>query len=348
MASFLLKPHIQTTKFPYSPLTFSNSKIQFHSLLFFPNYPKSHPSLETFLPRKHFNIPKHPQLFFIHSSLSNSSSPSPPTSKEDAILQAKTSLSTALQKPLNNPKLTGRIKKQKHPRFRVEIPLIDDSPDSLTQLAFDVFGDLQIKRKGSPVKLLLIWPNPTTSASGQKAFQALTFGVVEHIELTNVMTVDNRILNSADVAVFLAPNSSQLTVMKSVSDSLYPSPLVLFNPKWAFEEEGNFGELSGFVGSFDVIYAFLGLEVRGILSKRKGVVFKWVRDGLVSGEKWNVLVEDEGKTDQLKVVSRFKSRPSITEVENVLYNLMAVNSPITKSAKFFKDLVSNVTGKKTS
>jgi hypothetical protein len=86
------------------------------------------------------------------------------------------------------------------------------------------------------------------------------------------------------------------------------------------------------------------LEVRGILSKRKGVIFKCVRDGVVSGEKWTVLVEEEG--GELKVVSRFKARPSIGEVENVLYNLMAINSPITKSARFFKDLVSNVTGRK--
>lgn len=160
------------------------------------------------------------------------------------------------------------------------------------------------------------------------------------------MTVDNRILNSADVAVFLAPSSSQLTVLKLVSDGLDPKPLVLFNPKWAFEEEASFGELSSFVGSFDVIYAFLGLEVRGILSKRNGVVFKYVKDGVVSSERWNVLVEEEG--NELKLVSRFKTRPSITEVENVLYNLMAVNSPITKSARFFKGLVSSVTGRKTS
>ncbi|KMS98527.1 hypothetical protein BVRB_4g092180 [Beta vulgaris subsp. vulgaris] len=347
MASNLLKIHIQTTKFPYTPLPFSPSKIPFYSLPSFPNH-THHPVLKTLFFKKPLNIPKH-SLPSIHSSLSNSSSPSPPTSKEDAILQAKTSLSTALQKPLNNPKLTGKIKKQKQPRFRVEIPLIDDSPESLTQLAFDVFGDLQLKRKGSSVKMLFVWPNPTSLASGVKAFKGLKFGLVEHIELTTVMTVDNRILNSADVAVFLAPNSSQLTVMKLVSDSLYSTPLVLFNPKWAFEEEGNFGDLSSFVGSFDVIYAFLGLEVRGILSKRNGVVFKYVRDGIVSGEKWNVLVEEEeGEANQFKVISRFKTRPSIIEVENVLYNLMAVNSPLTKSAKFLKDLVSNVTGKKAS
>lgn len=179
-----------------------------------------------------------------------------------------------------------------------------------------------------------------------EAFGIQSSSQIEHTDISSLKTKngDTRILSSADVAVFLVPEASQLAVIKAVTDSSYPKPVVIFNPKWAFEEESNFGELGGFVGSFEVIYSFMGLEVRGLLSKRKGVIFKCVRDGVVSGERWTVLVEEE--TGELKVVSRFKTRPSITEVENVLYNLMAINSPITKSAKFLKDLVSNVTGKK--
>lgn len=57
----------------------------------------------------------------------------------------------------------------------------------------------------------------------------------------------------------------------------------------------------------------------------------------MSGERWSVC---------LKVVLRFKARPSIAEVENVLYNLIAINSHVTKSGIFLEDLVLNVTGKK--
>ncbi|KAK9689077.1 hypothetical protein RND81_09G033800 [Saponaria officinalis] len=339
MSSNLLKTNIHSTKF--SP-PYISSKIPSYSFISISKKSPVTPFLH-YRPLKTIKI----QLFRVHSSIS--SSPTPPTSKEDAVLQAKLSLSAALQKPLNNLKLTGKIIKQKQPRFRVEIPVIDDSADSLGQLSFEIFRNIQVKKKGSTVKMLLIWPNDITLESGIKAFnKSPTYVEVQHVELNTVMTVDNRILNSADVAVFLAPNSSQLTAMKLVSENLFPRPLVLFNPKWAFEEEDGFGESRKFVGSFDVVYAFLGLEVRGLLSKRKGVVFKFVRDGVVSGEKWNVLVEDEEQGNRLKVVSRFETRPSITEVENVLYNLMAVNSPITKSAKFLRDLVSNVTGKKPS
>ncbi|KAL2331569.1 hypothetical protein Fmac_019150 [Flemingia macrophylla] len=273
----------------------------------------------------------------IHSSLS---SPNPPISKEEAILQAKISLSITLEKPLNNPKLIGKFKKLRQPKFRVEIPVVDDSPDSLSQLALDFFGDIPIKRKGSPIKILILWPDASLKESATVAFQS--HSAIDHIDISSVAKTDPSILNSADVAILLAPESSRLALLKRVTDAFYPKPVVLFNPKWAFEEESNFGDLSGFVGSFEVVYSFIGLEVRGILSKRKGVIFKCVRDGVVSGERWNVYVE-EG--EEMKVVSSFKARPTVGEVENVLYNLMAINSPITKSAKFIKGLVSNVTGK---
>lgn len=218
---------------------------------------------------------------------------------------------------------------------------MDDSLESLTQLALDVFDKISLRRKGSPVKILILWPNPTLKEAATKAFlcRSSTSVQIEHVDIPSITNVDPRFLNSADVAIFLVPESSQLAVLKTVTDVFYPKPVVLFNPKWAFEEEGEFRDLSGFVGSFEVLYSFIGLEVRGVLSKRKGEIFKCVIDGVVSGERWVVHVEEEG---ELKVVSKFKARPTIGEVENVLYNLMA-----TKSAKFFKDLVSNVTGRKS-
>ncbi|KAJ6894478.1 hypothetical protein NC652_028296 [Populus alba x Populus x berolinensis] len=325
MASNLLKFHIQSFKTTNRSTQFLQHETLFPHIAFPQNHHHHH----------HHHL-VHSRVSFPSSLLYQSRSPalsihslssssSPPTSKEEAIVQAKTKL--------------------KQPRFQVEIPVIDDSPTSLSQLAFDVFKDLPIKRRGTPVKILILWPSPTLKNRGMEAFQSYNSSKnVEHVDVSSVRNTDNRILSSAEVAVFLGPETSQLPDIKTVTDILYPRPVVIFNPKWGFGEENEFGDLSGFVGSFEVVYSFMGLEVRGILSKRKGVIFKCVRDGVVSGEKWTVLVEEEG--GELKVVSRFKARPSIGEVENVLYNLMAINSPITKSARFFKDLVSNVTGRK--
>ncbi|KAL1197365.1 hypothetical protein V5N11_011954 [Cardamine amara subsp. amara] len=286
--------------------------------------------------------------FFVPLCLSLPSPSSPPISKEEAILQAKTCLSSCLIKPLNNPKLASpKLKKLKQPRFRLEIPILDDdSPSSLSQLAFSIFHDLPISRRGSNVvKLLFLWPDSSFLDSAVKAFKSDS---ISHIAIsTPVSDSVNKALRSADVAVFMAPERSQLEDVKTASEAFSTKPVVLINPRWLFEEENSFGdEFNSFIGSFEVIYAFTGLEVRGVLSKRKGVIFKCVRDGVVSGERWNVLVEEEEGNGSLKVVSQFKARPSMDEVELVLYNLMAMNSPITKSAKFLKDLVSNITGKK--
>ncbi|XP_010247020.1 PREDICTED: uncharacterized protein LOC104590171 [Nelumbo nucifera] len=348
MASNLLKLPIQTinTKNPSVPFRFTRTLLPYHSIPLHHRHHHQHQhSNFSFFPPNLLHNSKFPSLS-LHCSLS---SYAPPTTKEEAILQAKTCLSTTLEKPLNNPRLAGKLKKQKQPRFRVEIPVIDDSLESTAQLAFDVFGDLPMKRKGTLVKILILWSNPTLTKLADEAFQSCPSNHVrvDHWDissLTDELTdEDTRILNSADVVVFSAPESSQVEFIKTISDNLYPKPVVFFNPKWAFEDESGFGEMSGFLASFEVVYSFMGLEVRGVLSKRKGIVFRYVRDGVLSGERWAVWVEEEG---EMKVISRFKKRPSIGEVENVLYNLMAVNSPITKSAKFLRDLVSNVSGKK--
>ncbi|KAI3881240.1 hypothetical protein MKW92_003397 [Papaver armeniacum] len=290
----------------------------------------------------------------IHSSIS-ANSYKPPTTKEEAILQAKTCLSITLEKPLNNPRLSaGKLKKQKQPKLRVEIPVSNDSNESLTQLAFDIFQDLPVRRKDSPINLVLLWPNPNlTDLAAATLLKANSSNqTVQNLDISSVSNTDscNKVLNSADVAVFLAPDKTELELIKRISDGVYPKPVVVFNPKWGFEEESGFGELSGFVGSFEVVYSFMGMEVRGLLSKKKAVVFRNAKDGVLSGEKWLVLVEEEEEEEEeegkLKVVTKYKKRPTIGEIENVLYNLMAVNSPVTKSVKFFKDLVSNVRGKK--
>ncbi|XP_062018252.1 uncharacterized protein LOC133734656 [Rosa rugosa] len=335
MASNLLRIHTKTIRTPNPATPFSLTKTLSSPSLQFPTH--HHSQLSTLL-----NKSKTPSLSPLLCS--QLSSPTPPNSKEAAIQQAKTCLSTTLEKPLNNLRLTSKLKKLKQPRFRIEIPVADDSPESLSQLALQFFRDLPIKRKGSPVNTVILWPDITSTESALKAFKSSPSSQVEHLDIPSVANGNTRISNNADVVVFLAPEPSQVAVMKTVVDLLYPRPVVIFNPKWGFEEEAEFGELSGFVGSFEVIFSFMGLEVKGLLSKRNGVIFKCVRNGVVSGKKWAVLVEEE--QGELKVVSTFKSRPSIAEVEYVLYNLMAMNSPVTKSVKFFKDLVSNVTGKK--
>ncbi|KAL4180426.1 hypothetical protein AMTRI_Chr13g125220 [Amborella trichopoda] len=260
----------------------------------------------------------------------------PPSTKDEAINQARTCLLKALEKPLNNPRVTGKLKKQKQPRFRLEIPVIDESPQSLTGIAVELFGKIRIKRKGTPVQFVLFWSDSSFIDEADRALEP--FRTVKHVELST-MKAGNRggFSGLGDVVVFMAPDSTQLELVEAVCAEIDAKPVLIFNPKWGFDEESDFGRMGSFVSSFDVIYSFMGLEVRGVLSKRRGVVFKCDNGG------WEVLMEEEG---ELKMVSRLKKRPSTVEVENVLYNLMAMNSPVTKSMRFLKDLVSRVGGRK--
>nr|BAJ89875.1 predicted protein [Hordeum vulgare subsp. vulgare]BAJ90484.1 predicted protein [Hordeum vulgare subsp. vulgare]BAJ91693.1 predicted protein [Hordeum vulgare subsp. vulgare] len=274
-------------------------------------------------------------------------SPTPPSSREEAVAQARSCLATALRKPLNNslPARKGK-KQQRQPRFRAEIPVVDDSPGSLARLAFDVFSGLGVSRKGSPARLLLVWPSAGDLAVAVREFESWgDSSALAHAQLDSVAP---DALGACDAAVFIAPGRPQVEKLRAAVNALDPKAAVLFNPGWSYEveEEGFGGIAKGFVGSFNVVYSFMGLEVKGLLSKKKGVLLRCVEGGRFGGESWVLMMEDEEKEPELKVVSRMKRRPTTGEVENMMYNLMAANSPVTKSARFLRELVSNVTGRK--
>lgn len=302
-------------------------------------------------PRLHLPLLRKPLLRPVHSSssLPPDASPSPPSSREEAVSQARSCLATALRKPLNNSVPLRKLKKQRQPRFRAEIPVVDDSPGSLARLAFDVFSGLGVSRKGSPAKLLLVWPSSKELGVALQEFKNWgdSTSSTVHAQLNSVAP---DALSSCDAAVFLVPGRSQVEKMRAAADALDPKPVVLFNPAWSFEEEEEaFGTSArSFVVSFNVVYSFLGLEVKGLLSNKKGVLLRCVEGGRFGGESWVLMVEDDAPEEEgeFKVVSRLKRRPTIGEVETMLYNLMAANSPVTKSAKFLRELVSNVTGRK--
>nr|CAB3461055.1 unnamed protein product [Digitaria exilis] len=276
----------------------------------------------------------------LSSSSSSPPSPSPPSSREDAVAQARSCLATALQKPLNNSVPLKKLKRQRQPRFRAEIPVVDDSPGSLARLALDVFSGAS-RKKGAPARLLLVWPSAEALAVALREFESSGDSATAHAQLGSETA---HALSACDAAVFLAPEPGQVEKMKAAATAVEPKPVVLFNPAWSFdEEEGEaFGATArGFVGSFDV--------VRGLLSKKTGVLLRCVDGGRSGGESWVLMVENDGgapEGQEFKVVSRFKKRPTIGEVETVLYNLMAANSPVTKSARFLREIVSNVTGGK--
>ncbi|CAL4902413.1 unnamed protein product [Urochloa decumbens] len=290
----------------------------------------------------------------VHSSSSSpppDAAPSPPSSREEAVAQARSCLAAALQRPLNNSVPPKKLKRQRQrqPRLRAEIPVVDDSPGSLARLALDVFsGGAGVSRKGAPARLLLLWPSAEVLAVAVREFESSGDSATAHAQLGSEAP---DALGACDAAVFVAPAPAQVEQVMATAAAADSKPVVLFNPAWSFDEEegdafgGGGGGARGFVASFDVVYSFTGLEVRGLLSKKRGVLLRRA-DG---GESWVLMVENDGgapEGQEFRVVSRLKKRPTIGEVETMLYNLMAANSPVTRSARFLREMVSNVTGGK--
>ncbi|KAG2328713.1 hypothetical protein Bca52824_011441 [Brassica carinata] len=85
-----------------------------------------------------------------------------------------------------------------------------------------------------------------------------------HIAMFPVSDSVNRALKSSDMAVFMAPQRSQLEDVRMSTEGFATMHVVMINPRWLFEEEK-----SDFIGSFDVIYAITGLEVKGITEQEK-------------------------------------------------------------------------------
>ncbi|RLN28162.1 uncharacterized protein C2845_PM05G33220 [Panicum miliaceum] len=264
------------------------------------------------------------------SSRPSDAAPSPPSSREDAVAQARSCLAAALQKPIGYSVPPKKLKRQRQPRLRAEIPVVDDSPASLARLALDVFtGGAGVSRKGAPARLLLVWPSAEALAAALREFENSGDSATAHAQLGSEAP---GALSACDAAVFLAPGPAQVEQVKAAAAAVDPKPVVLFNPAWSFDDEEGKRSAPG----------------RGA-SKKRGVLLRCVDGGRFGGESWVLMVENDSGApvgQGFRVVSRLKKRPTIGEVETMLYNLMAANSPVTKSAKFLREMVSNVTGGK--
>eukprot|EP01018_Ginkgo_biloba_P011363 Gb_25483 [translate_table: standard] len=290
-----------------------------------PLYPRHYTCLS-------FSVKK-PKALCVNSKLTDSGKDwnPPPSSKEEAVKQVRECLSTLLEKPLKNLGASVKQKKQRQVRLRVEIPIIDDSPSALATLAGDVLGGFSAKRMGQLTKIVIFWPNSSLADLGSQIFQ--NFDYIKNFDFSNP-DMEMEFVGDSDVLFFVAPGISELPSIESVSKEAAPRPVVLFNPNWSSEDES---ETNGFFSSFEAVYSFTPLAIQGFFSKSEGAIFKHVKSGPPSSSPWLIFVKVEGK---YKCVSSFKRRPDASELENALYNSIALNSPLTKSIKFLRNLIS--------
>jgi hypothetical protein len=263
----------------------------------------------------------------------------PPSSKDEAVKQMRECLSTLLEKPLKNlgPSVKQQ-KKQRQVRLRTELPIVDDSLSALVSLVAEILGGFSVKKKGQPTKISIFWSNSSMRDLGSQVFEKK--GYVTNLDISDP-DMELGFVEDTDVLFFVTPGILQLSSIELICKEASPRPVVLFNPNWSADEESEAN--SGFLSSFEPVYSFTALAIQGFFSKTEGVVFRYVKSGAPNSNPWLLFVKQE---DKYNCVSTFKRRPNPSELENALYNSLAVNSPVTKSIRFLRNLISRPDKKK--
>lgn len=272
----------------------------------------------------------------------------PPNSREEALLQAKISISNFLEKALKSagPSTVKQRKSQRQARLRVEMPLLDESDESRASLLLDLFSTLSIGKKGTHFALSVFCnsgimeklkkePRFNPLESNPNLQQTLMPDSAKNPSFRCYDIADTVELDDTQVIVILAPKLSELTYMLNIAKAGDPWPLLLLNPDWSPEEEEAEAAHASFLQSFEVVYSYLPLAIQGFFSKTEGAVLKHVKSGAPAGRPWLVFAKEGGT---MKCVSSLKKRPNAVDLENALYNAMAANSPVTKSIKFLRGL----------
>jgi hypothetical protein len=270
----------------------------------------------------------------------------PPRSREEAVEQAGASVSALLEKALKRqgPSTVKQRKEQKQVRLRVEIPVLDDSPATLVSLTLDLLASIN-QKKTAPIKKLVFLSDTSLlnlalerQSMGGQAPESLT-GIEFKLLVPENAAAAKVTSEESQVLFIVTPKLEQAAIVAKVLEAFNPRPVVVLNPDWSFEDEAADKDMAWgtLISSFEVTYSYVPLAVQGIFSKTEGAVLKHVKSGAPAGRPWLIFVK---QNDQFICVSSLRRRPQAADLESVLYNSMAANSPVTKSIQFLRGLVS--------
>lgn len=259
----------------------------------------------------------------------------PPESREEAIAQAAGSVSSLLEKMLKRqgPSTVKQRKQQQQQqtRLRVEIPVLDETPSSLVSLTLDFLLSLFSAKREPPGVAVFF-----SDASSVGLAREQLVGARNPNHSLHELSSEREVSGSVSVVVVAGPRCEDTARLRELARNVSPRPIVVLNPEWTPEDESD-PTWGAFLSSFEAAYAFLPLAIQGFLSKTEGAVLKNVQSGAPSGRPWLIFVREDGKYTRLASLQR---RPGPAELESALYNAMAANSPVTKSIKFLRGLVS--------
>lgn len=207
--------------------------------------------------------------------------------------------------------------------------MLDDSAPARASLLVDLLAGFAVGKRGIPVSFAVYCDSILMDGveTAQRAAKD------SNIRCYNLGSAPD-LAEDTQVVVLVSPKLSDLTCVGNITKVAALRPVVMLNPEWSEEDEADTGN-GEFLQSFDVVYSYVPLSIKGLFSKTEGAVLKHVRSGAPAGTPWSIFVK-EG--NDMKCVSSLKKRPTAGDLENALYNSMAANSPVTKSVKFLRGL----------
>eukprot|EP01023_Acetabularia_acetabulum_P002573 TRINITY_DN11079_c0_g1_i1.p2 TRINITY_DN11079_c0_g1~~TRINITY_DN11079_c0_g1_i1.p2 ORF type:complete len:253 (+),score=17.23 TRINITY_DN11079_c0_g1_i1:426-1184(+) len=104
---------------------------------------------------------------------------------------------------------------------------------------------------------------------------------------------------------------------------------ILVNSEWCLDPPTGWEEFSE---SFLPIYVFRPLEVKGLLGQKMGFMFKF---GIEQNSSYRFYLSDDSD-GSLNQIGQQNTRPSQSDIETVMYNANAAQSPINKGLSWMQ------------
>jgi len=208
----------------------------------------------------------------------------------------------------------------------VDVPVLQDGTDELIELANDMVDGLP---EGWRSSIAYILCDELEQMESRKEGERQMHGVQYNLDtLKKSLDADQGGKSLPKVLVFIKPAVSNMEALERIVERWGEEKIyVLLNAEWSTGNgltsmpnvHGEFAE------TFESAYSFLPILVKALMVQQlEGAVYKnlSVDDG--SGKPWKIFILRNGASEQIAQMSR---RPSGDEVEESLYNALAISPP---------------------
>eukprot|EP00892_Ulva_mutabilis_P002764 jgi/Ulvmu1/12489/UM009_0142.1 len=252
-----------------------------------------------------------------HSKASATADVPIPQSKDESMRQAAQALASSLQTSKKRRK-KGQTLWPGVKRLSIEIPIADTTPEADLKLATDLIESIPAAA-GIPIVLFASQESTDLARTEDVPF------VVFSLEECMAEQEDEEQLNGP--LLIVGAGEDQCHLCKRVVNQMWSGRLLLVvNAAWMREDVADLDKT--FACSLDPVYFFLPITLGGIVGGNKmAYLFRWT---MAATDKWSVCLED---SDGMKCVGQMDTKPTNGDIEAMVYNASAANSPLAASAK---------------